>query len=245
MNSKMSTDMTTHALRSASYLILLCCATPAYAADSCTLPASIEQPRLEKVDCRNNIKPESWVLALSWSPYFCAGAGKNPDQQFQCRQNKFGFVVHGLWGQNDEASGMCDQPRHCGSSLVGTKTVRDTLCTVPGVKLIQGEWQKHGSCSGMNESDYFAKTRSLSAALVKPDLSQYVDVNKQMSAGDIATAFVKANPGSGLFKEAIAIHSRNNKLQEVLVCYDLTFKFSACKVGKTPDKVVLKVTPRQ
>lgn len=228
-------------------ICLLACSSATFAADSCTLPAQIEKPLLEKVDCRNNIKPDSYVLALSWSPYHCAGVNANKDtsQQFQCRLNRFGFVVHGLWGQNDKAGGKCEQPRHCDASLVSTQTVRDNLCTVPGVKLIQGEWQKHGTCSGMSQTAYFNKTRELWNALKQPDLSQLVNHKNMISAGTIANAFVSANPNSGLFKSAIAVHSRNNKLQEVLICYDLNFKFSACKVGTTPDHIVLKVTPRQ
>ncbi|WP_446699423.1 ribonuclease T2 family protein [Agrobacterium cavarae] len=51
-----------------------------------------------------------YVLSLSWSPAFCASdAGRNSRQQCGA-DRKFGFVVHGLWPQNDQG-----YPEFCGA----------------------------------------------------------------------------------------------------------------------------------
>lgn len=42
-----------------------------------------------------------YVLALSWSPSYCASEGPRANKQ-QCGTNRpFGFLVHGLWPQNE------------------------------------------------------------------------------------------------------------------------------------------------
>ena len=40
-----------------------------------------------------------YVLALSWSPSYCAGEAGQNDQQQCAPGRRFAFVVHGLWPQ--------------------------------------------------------------------------------------------------------------------------------------------------
>ena len=47
-----------------------------------------------------------YVLALSWSPQYCAGPGARGDPQ--CAR-PYGFVVHGLWPQHERG-----WPEDCG-----------------------------------------------------------------------------------------------------------------------------------
>jgi ribonuclease T2 len=219
-----------------------------WAEGSCTLPDHLEQPRLQRVDCSNDVAPDSWVLALSWSPKHCATVDpRRPKNAVQCGLNRFGFVAHGLWGQRATARGKCEQPRHCAKSLVPQRTIRETLCTIPGVELIQGEWQKHGTCSGMSADDFFAKARALWSALVKPDVLALVNDRNEVKAGRIAEAFVAANRASGLFDDAVAVRvASGNQLDEVLVCYDLDFRYAACTGGRTPARQTIKVVrPRE
>jgi len=50
-----------------------------------------------------------YVLALSWSPTFCAKNGLGNDQQCAAGR-EHGFVVHGLWPQNERG-----YPQDCAS----------------------------------------------------------------------------------------------------------------------------------
>ncbi|MBI5618399.1 MAG: hypothetical protein HY943_19120 [Gammaproteobacteria bacterium] len=218
------------------------------AADTCTLPSHLDKPPLQRVDCSNDVAPDSWVLALSWSPKHCATVDpRRPKNAVQCGLNRFGFVAHGLWGQRAKARGKCEQPRNCAKSLVPQRTIRETLCTIPGVALIQGEWQKHGTCSGMSADDYFAKTRALWSALVKPDVLALVNDRNEVKAGRIAEAFVAANRAAGLFEDAVAVREASgNHFDEVLVCYDLDFRYAACTAGRTPARQTIKIVrPRE
>lgn len=245
--------------------VLLACAVPgatARAQDRCTLPSAIAAPRIIAADTVVRRAPDYYALALSWSPAYCAkpvcddgaaackrihgrrGYRTSDASGFQCEDNSFALVVHGLWGQNARSRGAKGQPRHCDASPVSADTLAKTLCTVPGVKLIQDEWQKHGTCTGMTEQDYFARTRALWGELVKPDLAALAGADGTTTAGAIAAALVKANRRSGLFAEAVAIPPQpENEFSEVLVCYDLAFHFTACAVNTLDDGQRLRVTP--
>lgn len=221
-------------------------ATDGYSKEQCTIPSEIPKPVLEtpKPEEINKIKPDYYALSISWSPFHCSDPKikENPNHSFQCSLNKFSFVVHGLWGQNSKAVGKNGQPRNCSRSLVSDQIIKETLCIVPGVKLIQDQWQKHGSCTGMNESQYFTKTRELWSNLNKPDINQLLDKDNRVKVSEIIDAFASVNKDISLPKEAIAVQvGSRNRFKEVFICYDLNFKFTECKTGKTPLEQVITV----
>lgn len=220
-------------------------AARAQAASQCSVPSSLPQPRMLKVDPDeiNRRSPDYYALALSWSPAFCAGpAGHAAASRFQCADNAFAMVVHGLWGQSAQSRGAQGHPRHCARSLVDRDTVARTLCTMPGVQLIQGEWQKHGTCTDMDAPTYFARTRALWEGLHKPDIATLAGADGTLSAGAITRALVEANRPAGLFADAVAVQAgRGNTFAEVLVCYDLAFHFTACHLNKADDSRRLRV----
>jgi len=217
---------------------------PAFALDTCTLPDKIDSAKIQSIDCQNDISPDSYVLALSWSPQHCSTVdGNSKAHELQCKLNKFGFVVHGLWGQNDKAHTKCDQPRNCGSSVVTDEIIKKAICIMPGVTLIQGEWQKHGTCTGMTQDQYFDKTIELWGNIVKPDIGLIVNSKNEVSVDKIVDGFVKSNTNVGIFSDAIAVQvGKNNRFKEVFICYDLDFKFTQCNVGRTPLNQIIKVT---
>lgn len=227
-------------------LVLACwlaSAACAHAQPSCTLPRTIESPRLQPPDSpRMLASTDYYALALSWSPQHCAQAGSDPASALQCKLNKFDFVVHGLWPQNEGARGSRGHPRNCRQTLVDAQTVRQTLCVVPGVKLIQGEWQKHGSCAFDSPGAYFEATRRLWSALKQPDVRRLVDERgDRLRAGDIVAGFVQANADAGMRPEHVAVQvSGRRALREVYVCYDMRFRFTPCRTGRAPDDLPLR-----
>src|SRR5215510_13801021 len=82
----------------------------AQAQETCHLPPSIPKASLQGVDCKNIRTPDYYALALSWSPQHCA-TNHGTDRRFQCEDNQFDFVVHGLWGQEKDGHGKCGHPR--------------------------------------------------------------------------------------------------------------------------------------
>ena len=106
-----------------------------------------------------------YVLSLSWSPQHCAGPSGTRDSQ-QCGEGKrFGFVVHGLWPQYERGF-----PDSCAAgSQVAPSIVTRLLPLMPSGRLIQHEWDKHGTCSGLSQASYFETIEKTFARLKVPD----------------------------------------------------------------------------
>lgn len=165
-----------------------------------------------------------YVLSLSWSPAFCASdAGKNSRQQCDS-DRKYGFVVHGLWPQNERG-----YPEFCGndkSERVPENLGRSMFDIMPSMGLIGHQWRKHGSCSGLSQKDYFDTTRAAYNRIALPADIASGSQSKRLSADAIETAFITANPG--MTKQGIAISCDGAALEEVRICLNRDLSFRNC-----------------
>lgn len=127
-----------------------------------------------------------YAMALSWSPAFCA-THDDPNQCAPGRQA--GFVLHGLWPQY--ARGY---PESCSNEPLSGADVATYASLYPSPKLIVHEWQKHGTCSGLNPAAYFALTGKLRKQLVIPPAYQRPAQPVRTSYADFIAAFRAANP---------------------------------------------------
>lgn len=188
--------MSIHVPRLLGVLISTFITTGAAAQNQCVAPNVLDntaydvKPEDEKSSCLKipvKATPDFHMLVFSWSPGFCQSA-KGPSGtvpaslNFQCRDNKFGWVVHGLWAELKNPE-ICPgdpktkekptelHPRYCRGNLppLPESLVKETMCLMPGSRLIQGEWEKHGACTFDQPQAYFAKIRELRAQLVLPD----------------------------------------------------------------------------
>ena len=154
-----------------------------------------------------------YVLALSWSPGFCATGGAEKARSQCAEGSDLGFVVHGLWPQY--AHGF---PSDCGPA--GQFPSRQALETVRGIYPDQGlaryEWTKHGTCSGKSPTDYFADVRRAREAIAIPQAFQAPHQDQTWVPMDVARAFAAAN--RGLRPDEMAVTCRQQTLEEVRVC---------------------------
>lgn len=166
---------------------------------------------------------EYYILALSWSPAYCE---LNPDDRSQCGHRRYAFIAHGLWPQY-RAGGY---PERCAPGPKPPKAVVErALAFMPSETLIQHEWRRHGSCSGLDPRDYFiAAERSFSAINI-PELFQADPIPQHLTAGSIVRAFVAANPG--LNTDRIALKCRGPELEEVRICLGRDLKPVDCGRG--------------
>lgn len=169
-----------------------------------------------------------YVLSLSWSPSFCEAAtergntGRN--QQIQCGGRPYSFVVHGLWPQYDRGfPNYCQRP----SPRLDRNIVSSMLDLMPAPGLIFNEWDKHGTCSGMQARAYFETVRKARAAVKIP--AEYLELSetKMVAPAEVEDAFVKANPG--LSNAAIAVTCDSRRLSEVRICLSKDLQFRACE----------------
>lgn len=167
----------------------------------------------------------SYVLALSWSPAFCALKGYDAPRE-QCGSKKdFGFVVHGLWpqGENDnERPAFCANDQGQLSGRIEDQ-MRDIM---PSAGLIQHQWRKHGTCSGLSQQDYFALTRAAFDKITIPRAFADIVVAFKASPTALERSFIEANPS--LNTKQIAIVCEKNTLREVRICLDGALNFRQC-----------------
>ncbi len=165
-----------------------------------------------------------YVLALSWSPSYCATAGAKADNTQCGPQTRFAFIVHGLWPQYESG-----YPENCTTGQ--PKSVPEALARryedlTPSTGLIRHEWQKHGTCSGLDQKAYFEKLRAARERITIPRLFDRMERNRQFSPHAIEEAFVKAN--RGMPDDGIAVTCDSRYLREVRICMTRDLEFRSC-----------------
>ena len=170
-----------------------------------------------------------YVLSLSWSPSFCEeaserGRGEGRSQQIQCGGRPYAFVVHGLWPQYENGfPEYCQRP----SPRLNRNIVSSMLDLMPAPGLIFNEWDKHGTCSGLDGRNYFETIRKARAAIKIP--AEYLDLSQARTVAPAAVeeAFIKANPG--LSNAAVSVTCNRTRLSEVRICLSKDLQFRACE----------------
>lgn len=161
-----------------------------------------------------------YVLALSWSPSYCAAEGRDADRRQCGPQGPKGFVVHGLWPQFERG-----YPASCptGEPLeVPRQLLSSVLDIVPSAGLAAHEWRKHGTCSGLGQADYFKVTREAwKRVRIPPALG-----GGQANPAELENAFIRAN--RGLTRDAIAVTCDRQYLREVQICLTKSLDFRPC-----------------
>jgi ribonuclease T2 len=183
-----------------------------------------------------------YVLALSWSPSYCEAAhergGLGRSQQIQCGGRPYSFVVHGLWPQYERGSpNYCQQP----APRLDRRIVSSMLDLMPAPGLIFNQWDKHGTCSGMQARAYFETIRKVRAAIKIPEQFLELSEYKMVTPGEVEDAFVKSNPGLGA--SAISVTCDTRRLSEVRICVNKDLQFRDCEEVERRtcrrDKVVM------
>jgi ribonuclease T2 len=166
-----------------------------------------------------------YVLTLSWSPGFCdtGGAAKSKDQ---CAVGSGeGFVVHGLWPDNANKA----DPADCGSAGdIPNDVLQQTVGVYPAPGLARYEYVKHGTCTGLSPENYFAAVKYARNQIAIPDFLQAPHDTLTKSPGDIASAFMAANPN--LTADNMAITCSHGELVDVRICLSKDLRaFANCR----------------
>jgi ribonuclease T2 len=163
-----------------------------------------------------------YLFTLSWAPEFCATnpAGRN---SAECDPNKhIGLVVHGLWPQFENGS----WPENCVStSPVASDTVDHMMPVMPSRSLIQHEWSKHGTCSGLSTRDYFAAIGKLYSGLQVPEDFKRPTQGAKAHPLDIELKFSNSNEAP---EDAFRISCPQNEFSAVEICLTKSLKYQAC-----------------
>lgn len=164
-----------------------------------------------------------YLVSLSWSPAYCES---RPQDKRQCGGRGFGFVLHGVWPQRLSGGYPQDCPM---TTQPSSATVQRTLAFMPSERLINHQWTKHGSCTGLTADEYFALSDKAFAVLRQPTQFQAPQQPLNLTADQILSEFVQANPG--LSRDSLAIKCSGGELEEVRFCVNPQLKPIACGKG--------------
>ncbi len=170
-------------------------------------------------------KFDYYLMALSWSPAYCAstGDGRNDPQCAPGRQ--FSFVLHGLWPQYTRSTNGSMWPQFC-TTEPGLRDPKAMLDIMPSTSLIRHEWSKHGTCTGLGPEGYFATARKAMQSIRIPPRFIAPKEYLNLSPAQVKKEFLQANPG--MPENSIAIACSSNFLSEVRICLDRNLKTIPC-----------------
>jgi ribonuclease T2 len=179
---------------------------------------------------KNNNRPspadfDYYLLTLSWAPEFCATNSKGKSSS-ECDPKKhYGFVVHGLWPQNNTGA----YPHDCGPAQpVSQAIVQKMMAIMPDSGLIQHEWAKHGTCSGLSAQDYFESLRRAFGNVKVPEEYRAPAATMTDSTANIERKFAEAN---GAPQGAFRVSCPNTGFAALEVCLTKDLQYQACAAG--------------
>ena len=158
---------------------------------------------------------DSFVLALTWQPGFCAAHGASPE----CADPAPRLVLHGLWpdwdvngdGKRNAADDYCiagESNRAAIAALdrdgkwqtlppvkLSGASRGDLAAAMPGsaAALDRHEWWKHGTCSGLAADDYFATAIALLRETERGSLAGLIvkEAGRSVARSKLLAAFEK------------------------------------------------------
>ena len=164
-----------------------------------------------------------WVVSLSWSPNWCAleGDARNSPQCDTARDH--GWILHGLWPQYHRGyPSFCRTPYQ-----TPTRRMTADMADIMGTSgLAWHQWRKHGVCSGLSPSDYFAISRRAYNAISRPAIFRKIDRTMRLPASVVEEAFLEANPDWE--PDMVTITCKQGYIQEARICLSRTFTPVPC-----------------
>lgn len=154
-----------------------------------------------------------YVMALSWTPTWCALEG-NARGSEQCDASKdFGWTLHGLWPQFHQG-----WPSYCRTSeRHPSRSMTSDMADIMGTGgLAWHQWKKHGVCSGLSATDYYALSREAYGKIKRPALFRKLKDPVKVPASVIEDAFLKENPS--IEANMLTITCKQGRIQEARVC---------------------------
>lgn len=164
-----------------------------------------------------------YVLALSWSPTWCALDGQARGAEQCASAAGFGWILHGLWPQFHRG-----WPAHCQTAeRPPTRAMTRDMADIMGSSgLAWYQWKKHGSCSGLSAPAYYTLAREAYARVNRPEIFRKLKEPVRLPASVVEDAFLKANPDWE--RNMLTITCRNGHIEEARLCLSKTLDPVPC-----------------
>jgi len=163
-----------------------------------------------------------YLLSLSWSPAFCLSS---PGAAECGGPRRYGFIVHGLWPQNERG-----WPENCDvHASVPDDVAQGIADLMPARGLVYHEWSAHGTCSGLKPAEFFALLRRAYGSITIPRELAKPTQAVERSPADIVDSFLQANPRLPARSVVVTCSGQGApRLREVHVCLDRGLAPRAC-----------------
>jgi ribonuclease T2 len=172
-----------------------------------------------------------YVMALSWSPTWCALEGDMRRGEPQCaRGSGRDFVLHGLWPQYEEGWPSFCRTVERDPSRAETAAVADVF---GGAGAAFYQWKKHGRCSGLSAPAYYALARRAYGSVQVPPVLREVKRMLKVPAEVIEGAFLERNPR--LARDMVTVTCKAGLIQEVRICLTLDLQPRRCGADAIRD----------
>ncbi|MBB5516859.1 ribonuclease T2 [Rubricella aquisinus] len=171
-----------------------------------------------------------YVMALSWSPSWCAATGDERGAPQCDPEADTGWVLHGLWPQYEQG-----YPEYC-STTARDPSRRETAAM--GDLFGDGgaawyQWKKHGRCAGLSSRDYFDLAREAFDSIEKPAVLRRVTEALRLRPQVIEQAFLEVNPQ--LEPDMITLTCRSGRIAEARVCLTRDLEPRYCSADVVRD----------
>lgn len=164
-----------------------------------------------------------FVLALSWSPTWCALEGDQRGSP-QCDADAdFGWVLHGLWPQYETGWPSYCQTNARNPSRSDTRAEADLFGSSGSA---WHQWNKHGRCSGLRADDFYDLSREAYNRIERPQIFRKLDRAVEIPASVVEDAFLEANPDLG--PDQITITCKAGRIQEARICLTRDLELRSC-----------------
>lgn len=170
-----------------------------------------------------------FLLALSWSPDYCATSGTDDSQQCSIGR-KLGFVLHGLWPQYNRG-----YPSSCTNEKLTDVVKKQFPGLYPSDKLFDHEWEKHGTCTGLSTTAYLTLSKYLKESVVIPGAYRSPEAPFRTTVKQLVQEFTAANPGFSSTSFAVNCSNNGRYLKELHVCFSREGRPATCGADVQKD----------
>tara|TARA_R110002050_G_scaffold126386_1_gene247130 strand:+ start:77 stop:451 length:375 start_codon:yes stop_codon:yes gene_type:complete len=88
------------------------------------------------------------------------------------------------------------------------------------------QWKKHGSCTGLSATDYYATSRAAYGVIKRPVVFRKLTNDITVPASVVEAAFLKDNPA--LSANGVTVTCKSGYIQEVRICLSKTLDPVPC-----------------
>ena len=164
-------------------------------------------------------------------------AGQRCPREVRFLPDGSGFVLHGLWPQNNDGS----YPTFC-SDAPAPADLAKSLDITPDLALLKHEWAKHGTCSGVSGTRFFQMEHTAFGSLKTPQALTGLTHEINLTLNQVLASFYAANPK--FVKGSLVVSCGNNYLTAVEACLSKSgLQPIACRGLHTCGATSIKIEP--